>query len=162
MQEKPNSRVAVPPAARVPQFEQVAGRAAGGGDHRVARLRRRVQRADQLPLAHRLAGHRDVDLVAQLVRPCVLRRRDLRAVGGLGRDARRRLCQGGERFTCISDDRQRALLVGVVRADIDGDEPNIGVLEGGLRAGSEVGQPRADGDHEVRVADESARRRACR
>ena len=68
-----------PLAGRVPELQQVAGRAAGGGDDRVAGPRRLVERADQLALAHRLAARRGASVRARSAPPAPRARGDARA-----------------------------------------------------------------------------------
>ena len=109
-----------------------------GGDRRAVERGVRVQRRGP----HRLpALHRRADLVLPLLRGGEPGGRDL--VG-----------ERGEGALGVADDAGGAEALGVVAVDVDRRELHVRVLEQRLRRGREVGQPRADGEHEVGLADQ--------
>ena len=67
-----------------------------------------------------------------------------------------------ERHARIAEQRQPALLRRVERGDVDVDEAHARVLERRVRRGREVAPARADADHQVGLARQPVRRRACR
>ena len=144
----------------VPQLEQVAGRPAGRGDDGVAGLRLLVQGVDELALAHRLAFAADEHLLLHPPRPATIGGDDLGAVSGRLPEPGgcRGPVQGEQGFAGIRDEWQRALLDGVVSANVDADEADQRVVETGLRARGEVRQPGPDTQDEVRLANNLRRR----
>ena len=81
--------------------------------------------------------------------PLAVQLEDAGTVLGRGRvvaDGGRKLL---ERRPRVTDERDRGVLEGVELADVDVDEPDARVLEGGLRRRREVREPGADADHEI-------------
>ena len=165
-------QVAGPAAGGVPHLLQVTGRAAGGGDDDVAGPGVLLQDADDLALGeHRVGGGDDVGigwhrgLVEQLVR--VRARRPARsprrrsssstrarqaAVGVRCPRGRRR--RSGRPGPAWRRRRCRWRRAGPRRATLTLMLANrtSGLAKMRVRAGGEVGQPRADGEHQVGLA----------
>ena len=127
-------------------------------------LRRLVHREDQLALAHPLARRRGWRAPRAAAAPLVAGRVDLGAVARVRLDAAahgpvvqraaapraRRPTTGSAPSLCAS---RPSTLIATKRTSR--------VLEERVRAGREVGQPRADGDHEVGVARDLVRARVA-
>src|SRR4029077_18883523 len=133
-------------ASDIPKFQEVAGRAARGRDDRVASLGCAIEQSDQLALTHYLAFPIRKDLLLYLRDPrtsgpghFALIGVAMPTTGGQGR-----FTQGHDREPRVGHDRERTLLAGIVRANIDVDEPNVRVAEARLRAGGKIGQARSD------------------
>ena len=170
---EPELQVGVPTLGRVPHLLHVPGRTAGGGDDRVARAGVLLHQADDLALGEQRTGVRDdvaevggdrraVERGVRVQRggphrlPALHRRADLvlpllRGGEPGGRDL---VGERGEGALGVADDAGGAEALGVVAVDVDRRELHVGVLEQRLRRGREVGQPRADGEHEVGLADQ--------
>ena len=100
-----------PAAGCVPQLQEIAGRAAGGGDDRVAGSGFAIEQADQLALAHSLAGAVAEDFFTHLRRPLGSRGGDfcLVVLTGLHAGGQSGCTQGGKRQPGVGQDGQGAL-----------------------------------------------------
>ena len=172
--------VAVPAVGGVPHLQQVAGRAAGGGDDRVAGPGVLLEQPDQLGLGEHGVGVGDdvVGLRSQRVevdgRVGVERRRTHRRPGALPprprparpapvtspAGARRRPGPAGRSLasptTGGAPSRSASRASTLMLAN-----RTSGVGKSECDAGGEVGQPRADGEHEVGLRGELVGRRVA-
>ena len=178
---EPELQVAEPALGRVPHLLQVPGRPAGGGDDRVAGPGVLLHQADDLALGEQRAGVRDdvrevggdrgaVERGVRVQRggphrlPALHRRRGPGPAtpAGLVYPAAATASASAARARLASPTMPVApRRCGVVAVDVDRRELHVRVLEQRLRRGREVGQPRADGEHEVGLADQVVVRRGA-
>ncbi len=142
-------------ARGAPEAVEVAGKAAGSTHHRVLVAGEDVQHANHRVLRERPAVLRRDDGI-DLGVPGGAQLGDPRAVGVGGPPRTGALDEQGsefvERHARVAGQRQRAGLVRVEFADVDGDEGHRRVGKRGAGGGGEVAQPRTDQQHDVRVA----------
>ncbi len=74
--------------------------------------------------------------------------------GGGGAPGADRLAQRGEPGRGIGDERQGGVLRRVERRDVELDEAAFGTGEEAARGGGEIGEPRADREHEIGLGGE--------
>ena len=150
-----------------PQFVQVAGHGAGRAHHHVPRVGQLVDAAEDGALGEHAVGERVGDLrrrvvgrlhprvpvAPQLGLPVPVRR--------VHRVPVQRCGERGQRLAGVGHDRQPRQLAGVEARDVDVDEADARVLEGGARGGGEIAVAGADADDQVGLARRGRWRRSC-
>ena len=137
--------------ARAPELVQVAGQAAGGAEHSIARRGQGIDQADHLALAQQRLVLEVVDAV-HLGIPSLIVSRDPRAIVVSDRVAAQFQRQLLQRDAGIAHKRQGAVLVSVKLGHIDIDEADACAGEGGLGSAGEIAVAGADADDQVGLA----------
>ena len=133
--------------AGAPELVQFARQAArGADDDRVAR-RMPVDRAQHLGVRGPLGIGRRGDAIHRLA-PLGSQRFDPRLPRGGRGLAAERLTQRLERALRVADQRDRTVLAGVERRDVELDQPGVARHQR-ARAGGEVLQPGSDGEDQI-------------
>ena len=146
--------------AHPPQLVQVARHGAGGAEHDVARVGELVDRSQHLALRQQAlgqgVGHLGRRVVGRLDLgvPLGPQRGLPLAVGGFHGIPLQRRGQRSEGLAGVGHDGEPGVLARVEPCDVDVDEPDTLVLEGGSRRGREVAPPGADADDEVCLSGE--------
>ena len=143
--------MAGPSACRVPQFVQVTGWRAGGGDDGISGARLLVEDADQLSLGKDLIDTVDQNFLPQLLFPlqaCLVYFLSPKCVSASAAARRREFAKS---LAGVSEDRQGADFVSVMCRNIDTDNSEVRTLEGSVRSGREIGEPRANAQNQVRL-----------
>ena len=141
---------------RAPELVKLAGQPAGGAHDDAARSGRAVDGADHLSVGRRRHGARPrrgidgpVPLGHALTRDAdPFRRRSPGAEGALEFD---------ESSPDVRDERPCAVLGRIERSHVEPDQRQLRMLEQRARSRDEVRQPRADGEHDVRVGGQRVR-----